>query len=124
MANRNTLRLDADSLIVLPRGLDRFWGFQSKIVIPLSSISTIYVEENPRKVRRSLRYPGLDAYWKLSGTFHPNNERHYWNYAGTGPALSIRLDGDQQFNQLYLSVADVADAQRMITEAIAHYKPR
>lgn len=114
MANRNTLRIESGDLVIQPRGLDRIWGFRKEVALPLASIASVSVEKRPHKVRRGLRYPGTDAYWKISGTFHPNGERHYWNYAGTKEALTIRLDGSQHFNQLYLSVPDALEAQQSI----------
>lgn len=118
MASRNDLRVDEDTLVILPRGLDRIWGFRKEIAVPLTSITSASVEAAPHKVRRGLRYPGTDAYWKISGTFHPGGERHYWNYAGTKEALTIRLDGTQHFHQLYLSVQDAVSAQRMIIDKV------
>lgn len=118
MSDRNALSIDGDSLVVVPRGLDRVWGFRKRIVVPLTSVSNVTIETDPHRVRRGLRYPGLDAYWKRSGTFHPvGGERHYWNSSGSGEVLSLRLTGHPDFDQLYLSVADPEGTQRMILQA-------
>ncbi|RGE22428.1 hypothetical protein D1J51_04190 [Leucobacter sp. wl10] len=94
------------------------------MVVPLASIAEVRVEPRPHRVPRGWRGPGLDTFVKLSGTFHPRGERHYWNYSGSGEALSIRLDGSQHFNQLYLSVDDAAEARRLLSEAVASMRAR
>ena len=122
MGARNTLAIDRNDLTVIPRGLDRLWGFRRRIVIPLSSIVKVHVEERPHHVPRRWRGPGLDTGWKLSGTSHPHGERHYWNFSGTGPALNIKLDGSGHFSQLYLSVGDAAQTREWLAEAVTSHQ--
>lgn len=119
MADRNQVRIEGDQLVVLPRGLDRLWGFRSRIVVPLASIEEVRVEPNPFKIATGWRGPGLDVGNKLVGSFHPRGETNYWNCSGSGGALNIRLDGTQKFNQLYLSVADAQATGQIVSEAIA-----
>jgi hypothetical protein len=117
MPARNSLRIESANLIVVPKGLDKLWGFRKKLTVPLSSITTVSVESAPYQVATGWRGPGLEIFGKLVGTFHPKGERHYWNYSGTGPALSIRLDEAEHFCQLYLSVDDAAVLRQMIMQA-------
>lgn len=116
MSDRNALGISNGNLIVKPRGLDRLWGFRKQIVVPLDRIERVEVELHPRAIRRGLRAPGLDAYWKRSGTFHPGGERHYWNQSGSGPVLVVVIAGGDPFARLYLSVADAESAREMIAE--------
>lgn len=118
MTDRNTLSIVDEALVVIPRGMDRVWGFQKRIDVPLASIVDIQVEPTPLKVHTGLRYPGLDAYWKRSGTFHPKGERHYWNYSAPGDALMIKIAGGKPFHRLYLSVTNAEASRQMLTEAV------
>ncbi|MFT4157573.1 MAG: hypothetical protein QM630_06555 [Microbacterium sp.] len=76
------------------------------------------IEPHPYRVPTGWRGPGLDVLGKLSGTFHPARERHFWNYSGSEEALSIRLDGSQHFHQLYLSVDDAEGCRKRLREAV------
>lgn len=105
--------------MVSPRGMDKVWGFRRQIVVPLRNIDRVEVEQNPHQVRRGYRAPGLDVYWKRSGTFHPDGERHYWNQSGNGPLLVIVIAGGLPFDRLYLSVADPEAAREMLMEKVS-----
>lgn len=118
MAARNTLRIEGGSLIVIPKGWDKLWGVRRRLAVPLSTITKVSVESDSHHVPTGWRGPGLDAFGKLVGTFHPRGERHYWNYSGAGDALSIRLDGSEHFYQLYLSVDDAQEAKSLISKAM------
>lgn len=117
VSDRNTLSVDNDVLVVIPRGLDKFWGFRRRITVPLSAISGVAIEHRPHDVPIGWRGPGLDGFGKLVGTFHPSGERHYWNFSGKGSVLRVDIEDGKPFDRLYLSVADVADAYRMVREA-------
>lgn len=106
---RNALSITEGVLEVRPVGLDRLWSFRGRITIDLSQMKRVEVERDPHRVPSGWRGPGLDAFGKKSGTFHPGGERHYWNYSGNGPALMLETTGGRPFHRLYLSVED-ADA--------------
>lgn len=116
MSDRNILQVIDGNLIVTPRGLDKMWGFRRQVVVPVQKIDRVEVEQKSHQVRRGLRAPGLDAYWKRCGTFHPDGERHYWNQSGNGAVLVIYISGGAPFHRLYLSVADPADAREMVVQ--------
>lgn len=118
MTARNTLTVEDGILTVTPRGMDRVWGFRSRVQVPLGSITNVSIERDPHRVPTGLRAPGLDFMGKLCGTFHVNGERRFWNYSGTGEALEIELAEGQHFRRLYLSVADAEDAQRTLRDAV------
>jgi hypothetical protein len=117
MTARNSLTIESANLIVVPKGLDKVWGFRKKLTVPLPRITDVSVESAPNQVAAGWRGPGLDIFGKRAGTFHTKGERHYWNYSGTGPALSIRLDEAEHFRQLYLSVDDPAALRQLIMQA-------
>lgn len=100
-----------------PRGLDKIWGFRRQIVVPLQKIDRVEVEQKPHQVRRGLRAPGLDTYWKRCGTFHPDGEKHYWNQSGNSAVLVIYTSGGMPFDRLYLSVADPARVREILVQA-------
>lgn len=118
MSDRNAVRVVGDALVVTPRGLDKVWGFRRRVIVPLARITEVAVEETPHAVKRGLRAPGLDVYWKRSGTFHPDSGRHYWNQAGSGPVLSIEIAGGKPFDRLYLSVPDPASTRDRVEAAV------
>lgn len=113
MSDRNALAIVDGALIVVPRGLDRLWGFRRRIVVPLASIADVQVERQPHRVPSGWRGPGLDA-GKKGGTFHPEGERHYWNFSGRGEVLMVEIRGGRPFHRLYLSVADAEAARKML----------
>lgn len=117
MPARNSLRIENGNLVIVPKGLNKVWGFRRKLTVPLSSVTNVSVETAPYQIAPGWRGPGLDISGKLVGTFHPKGERHYWNYSGTGAALSIRLDEAQHFRQFYLSVDDAEASRQLILQA-------
>ncbi|WP_025133479.1 hypothetical protein [Leucobacter sp. PH1c] len=106
MSARNAVSIERGALVVIPRGMDKIWGFRRRIEVPLERITEVAVEPSPLRVPTGWRGPGLDVGGKLSGTFHPGGERHYWNVSGRGPALTVGIAGGQPFDRLTLSVAD------------------
>ncbi|MCI0157654.1 hypothetical protein KNO15_13215 [Leifsonia shinshuensis] len=119
MSDRNELRVTADSLIVRPRGWDRLWCCRREVVVPLTSITDVRIEHAPSRIPTGWRGPGLDFMGKLSGTFHPNGERHFWNYSGSGDALGVAIDQGQHFQQLYLSVGDAERSKQALLDALS-----
>lgn len=118
VTDRNALSIVDGALVVVPRGLDRVWGLRKRIVVPLGRITAVEVERRPHYVPMGWRGPGLDAFGKLTGTFHPNGERHYWNFSGSGVVLMVAIEGGAPFDRLYLSVADAEASCGMIQAAL------
>lgn len=120
MSDRNILRVEKDSLIVTPQGLDRVWCWRRQVVASLGSITDVRVESSPARVPTGWRGPGLDFMGKLCGTFHPNGERHFWNYSGSGDALSIGIaKGQHHFQRLYLSVSEPERSREVLLDAVS-----
>lgn len=118
MVNRNDLTIVGDELVVVPKGLDKLWGFRTRIVVALEDIAAVEVEQRPLRVATGWRGPGLDAGVKRSGSFHPAGELTYWNVSGLGPALLVQVRGGAPFDRLYLSVADAEAARTLIAKAV------
>jgi len=119
MSDRNALSVEDGNLIVTPRGLDRLWCCRRRVVVPLADIAGVRVENSPTSIPTGWRGPGLDFMGKLSGTFHPAGERHFWNYSGSGEVISIKIAPGGQFQQLHLSVVNAEQSERFVREAIA-----
>ncbi|GAA1571937.1 hypothetical protein [Leucobacter aridicollis] len=121
MADRNDIDVIGGELVIVPRGLDKVWGFRRRIVVPLEEVAGVEVEQRPHRVETGWRGPGLDAGTKLSGTFHPPGERTYWNVSGPGAALLIHVRSRKPFDRLYLSVADAEAARQRIAKAVEQF---
>jgi hypothetical protein len=121
MSDRNILRIENGALTIIPRGLDRLWCVRSHVVVPLASITAVGIEPDPHRIPLGWRGPGLDFMGKLCGTFHPNGERHFWNYSGSGEALRVELGDGQHFRQMYLSVESAENSRRLLSDAIASH---
>jgi hypothetical protein len=101
-----TVAIEGTDVVVRQRGLDRVWCFRARIAFPLSSVRDVRIETTPHHVPTGWRGPGLDYMGKLCGTFHPDGQRHFWNYSGHGDALEIVLDDAEDYQKLSLSVDD------------------
>jgi hypothetical protein len=121
MTARNTLSVEDGLLVVVPRGFDKLWGFRRRIAVPLTHITAVSVELAPRGLLPGWRGPGLSAFGKRVGTFHPKGGRAYWNYSGSGDALHIELDASEHFRQFYLSVDDAEATRQLIAGAIRRH---
>lgn len=119
MLGENVLMLSSSSLTVIPKGTNRLWCFRSRVEVPLIDVERAFVEDDPHGVTRGLRWPGTQFFgWWVAGTFHPNNEKHFWNYAGKAPALAIQLSPRAEFRMLYLSVDDAATEAALIAKSL------
>ncbi|KIP51825.1 hypothetical protein [Leucobacter komagatae] len=123
MSARNRLEINPEALVVVPRGLDKVWGFRRRVVVPLAHITDVAIEHRPHYVAKGWRGPGLDGFGKLVGTFHPNKERHYWNFSGSGSVLTVGIAGGDPFHRLYLSVEDAEASLALISEALLAADP-
>lgn len=117
MANRTTIKISGDDVLVLPKGMDRVWSCRKRVTFPVRSVRGVRIERSPFSVATGWRGPGLDFMGKMCGTFHPNGQRHFWNYGGSGDALEITLDDGQEFQKLYLSVSDPVAIRDQLLDA-------
>ena len=61
-----------------------------------------------------LRGPGLRRGSKLSGTFHADGQRQFWNISGYENTVVVELV-DERFSRLVLSLDDPAQQAAAIT---------
>ncbi|WGD36964.1 hypothetical protein [Lysinibacter sp. HNR] len=85
----------------------------------LAKVTDVRTTHNPARIPIGRRGPGLDFMGKLCGTFHLNGEKHFWNYSGSGVALSIKLTPDQNFQRLVLSTDSPEDIKHNILTAMS-----
>lgn len=61
--------------------------------------------------------PGLRWRDKLSGTFHANGTRRFWNISGYDDVITIDVV-DEPYSQVIISVEDPADTVERINAAV------
>ena len=121
---RNTVRLTDTELIVTPRGLDRLWSFTRELRIPLDEVRGATHDPGVQHEPKGFRAPGLRAFGKLSGTFHRDGRRQFWNVAGWSDVVVITLGEDSRYDRLYLSVDDPRGVESAINTAVATRRTR
>lgn len=103
----NTVTLTDTELVVEPVGLDKLWSVTSSLRIPWGHVRGATHDPGIRDEPKGWRGPGLRMGSKLSGAFHAEGERQFWNVNGFENAVVIELT-DEEYNRLILSVADPA----------------
>lgn len=103
--DRNEIRIAGSDLIVTPRGLDVLWCFRRQLSIHCAAVKSVRVAPKST-LQRGIRALGTDIGVKICGTFHSAGNTNFWNYRSPGPVLVIELRLQQQYTNLYLSVAD------------------
>lgn len=119
--NRNTVTLEpADApttLVVEPRGMDKVFGFRSRLAYPLDHVRGATFDPGLREEPKGLRGPGLGLPGKLVGTFTHDGVKRFWNIAGYESVLVVTLK-DEEYETLYLSVEDPETLARTINAAV------
>ncbi len=108
-----TVTLAPDALVVEPTGLDKLWSFTSRIVMPLDHVRGATHDPGMKKAPKGWRGPGLRLGDKLSGTFHADGERQFWNVDGYDNVIVIELTSEE-YQRLVVSV----DQPRDLVDAI------
>ena len=108
-----TVTIGPDTLLVEPQGLDKMWSFTSRLVIPLEHVRGATHDPGMKQAPKGWRGPGLRLGDKLSGTFHADGERQFWNVDGYDNVIVIELTGED-YQRLVVSV----DQPRELVEAI------
>ena len=101
----NTITFNEDNLIIEPKGLDKLWSLTSNLTIPWDHVRGATHDPGMKNEPKGFRAPGLRMGQKLSGTFHSDGERTFYNVNGFDNALVIELT-DERFDRLVLSVGD------------------
>lgn len=103
--SNNTIQITGDMLIVEPVGIDKLWAFTAKLEIPLTHVRGATHDPGMKREPKGWRGPGLRLGHKLSGVFHADGERQFWNVSGYDNAVVIEL-ADEHYTRLILSVDD------------------
>ena len=111
----NTLTLTDKELIVEPRGLDKMWSFTRRIAVPCNHVRGATHDPGMKHEPKGLRAPGLRTGQKLSGTFHSDGGRQFWNINGYENAVVIELK-DERFDRLIVSLENPAECVGRIND--------
>ena len=114
----NTVTIIDNTLVVEPRGLDKFWALTRELRIPLGHVRGATVDPGAAHDYKGLRNPGLGVPGvKWAGTFTLDGERHFWNVTGSAATIVVQL-ADEHYDRLYLTVADPSATVYAINAAI------
>lgn len=106
------------SLVDEPQGLDKMWSFTSRLEIPLTHVKGATHDPGMKAEPKGWRGPGLRLGDKLSGTFHADGERQFWNVSGYERVVVIELDPSQHFTRLIVTVDDPDQVVDLVNRAI------
>ena len=109
------LLVGGDDLRVLLNWLERIGAFvQGYVSIPLASIRSVRVSDDPWSELRGMRYPGTGLRRTIAlGTWRHSFGRDFVALYGKGPAVVVDLAGGR-FERLVVSARD--DAERVAGE--------
>lgn len=110
----NTATLTDTALVVEPQGLDKVWSLTNSLSIPWSHVRGATHDPGMKTEPKGWRGPGLHSGSKLSGTFHADGERQFWNISGYENTVVIELI-DEHFNRIIVSLDDPAREAAEIT---------
>jgi len=117
--SNNRVTITGDRLVVEPVGIDKVWSFTRRLEIPLAHVRGATHDPGMRDEPKGWRGPGLRIPGKLSGTFHADGDRQFWNVSGFDRTVVITLDEAEDFNRLVLTVDDPAGTVTAVNNAIA-----
>ncbi|QXC61174.1 PH domain-containing protein [Aquihabitans sp. G128] len=106
-----------DRLLVRPVGLVRLFGLTNGVVVPVTSVVDVGVEER-KDLALGLRLPGAHVPGLLTaGTFRRHGERALWMVGRNEKVLVIELTGER-YRHLVLGVEDPEAATEALRAAI------
>jgi len=100
----NTVTLTAEHLVIEPLGLNKLWSFTRRLQFPIEHVRGATFDLGMREQPKGWRGPGLGLPGKLSGTFHADGRRQFWNISGYERAVVITLDPAERFDRLVITV--------------------
>ena len=104
--SRTKVTVTPEDLVVEPVGLDKLWSFTRRLRFPLEHVRGATFDPGMRDEPKGWRGPGLGLPGKLSGTFHADGRRQFWNISGYDRAVVITLDAAEPFDRLVITVDD------------------
>lgn len=103
----NVITLTATDLVIEPQGLDKAWSFTSSLTFPWSHVRGATHDPGMKNEPKGWRGPGLHVGHKLSGTFHADGERQFWNVSGYENTVVIELV-HEDFSRIVISLDNPA----------------
>lgn len=103
----NAITFTDTDLVVEPQGLDKIWSFTGSLTIPWTHVRGATHDPGMKTEPKGWRGPGLRVGNKLSGTFHADGERQFWNVSGYEDTVVIELV-DEHFTRIAVSLDDPA----------------
>ena len=114
-------QIEGGNLILTVEGADKFFALKSQLIIPLSHIVDIRMDEEVVKGWwHGLRLPGSNIPGVITaGTFYQDGKRVFWDIHHPEAAVVITLEHDV-YNEL---VIEVEDPRSLIRDIYAIRKP-
>ncbi|NHU84879.1 hypothetical protein GWK18_04595 [Kocuria sp. JC486] len=114
---RNKVTITPESLVVETIGLDKLWAVKKSLTVPWAHVRGAAHTPEVKDQAKGWRGPGLRWRDKLTGTFHADDARQFWNVSGYQDAITIDLV-DEPYSQVIISIDDpVGTAERINTAA-------
>ena len=105
--SRTKVTVTPEDLVVEPVGLDKLWSFTRRLRFPLEHVRGATFDPGMRDEPKGWRGPGLGLPGKLSGTFHADGRRQFWNISGYDRAVVITLvPAAERYDRLVVTVDD------------------
>ena len=111
----NKLTLTDKELIIEPQGLDKMRSLTRSIAVPWGHVRGATHDPGMKHEPKGFRAPGLRSGQKLSGTFHSDGGRQFWNVSGYENAVVIELKGER-FDRLIVSLENPTECTALINE--------
>ena len=103
--NLATVEAVGDSLVITPRGFNKFWAFKREIKVPLVNVKSVRVVE-PRELPWGWKVPGTDVPGLIrAGSYTRKGEWSFYLFRGGRPVVLIELDGNR-FSRIGVETAD------------------
>ena len=114
----NTVTIEGDRLVVVPRGLDKLWSWRRRLEVPLAHVRGATEDPGATTEAKGLRAPGLSLPGKTSGSFHRDGEKTFWNVSNSRGTIVVELR-DEDFQRLVLTVDDPRAVVRDVNNAVS-----
>jgi len=101
--NHVSIDTAAGTLVVVPQGLSKVWGFRRRIEVPLAHVRGATVDPGAVNGFKGVRGPGLGLPHMMVGTWRKDGRRFYWNARKGSDVVVVSLT-DEHFEHLYLTV--------------------
>lgn len=105
------LLIDVSDLVVHLQGSEKFWGLHGDIRVPLSSVRTVSMQENPWMRMRGWRMAGVGIPGRIAlGTWRHGQGFDYYVVRRQQPAVEIEANTGR-FSRFLISYPDGTDTQ-------------